>query len=451
MMIHNNKISDNLISFTSKKISGKIYPPADKSISHRSLIISSLAVGKSRIENLLESEDVMHMVQALKLLGVKIDKNKKGIWEVFGVGLDGFTEPEYLINCGNSGTLARTLIGAVTGNSIVVTFTGDKSLNERPMERVIIPLEKMGAQIVSTANNRLPLTVKGTTNLLPIKYENPISSAQVKTSVLLAALNVRGVTEFVEPYTSRDHTEIMLKKFGAKIRFKSSKNKKNVVFIEGGVNLKGNDIYVPSDLSSASFAIIAASIVPGSYLKLNNVCINYFRTGILDALKKMGADISITNRNKCTSEEPIADIEVKYSKLKGLDLKSYCSSRMIDEYPILSIAASVASGKTILRGLRELKVKESNRFDAIINGLRSCGVKVNYKGEDIIINGASGKIKGGTTIDSNFDHRIAMSFLVLGGVSKNPISVKGCKSILTSYPNFLCQMNSIGMDIRSND
>ena len=217
MMIHNNKISDNLISFTSKKLSGKIYPPADKSISHRSLIISSLAVGKSRIENLLESEDVMHMVQALKLLGVKIDKNKKGIWEVFGVGLDGFTEPEYLINCGNSGTLARTLIGAVTGNSIVVTFTGDKSLNERPMERVIIPLEKMGAQIVSTANNRLPLTVKGTTNLLPIKYENPISSAQVKTSVLLAALNVRGVTEFVEPYTSRDHTEIMLKNIGCNI------------------------------------------------------------------------------------------------------------------------------------------------------------------------------------------------------------------------------------------
>ena len=450
-MVKNIKTPDNLISYNSKNLKGKICPPPDKSISHRALLISSLAIGISKIQNLLESADILNTVKVLRLLGVRIEKNMDGHWIINGVGLNGYAEPKGLLDCGNSGTLARILIGAVSAHNIVASFCGDESLSKRPMDRIIIPLEKMGATFVVASGNTLPLTIKGTNDLLPIKYKSPVSSAQIKTSILLASLNVRGVTEFEEPFTSRDHTELLLKKFGANIKFNSPINEKNFISLEGGVNLKSCDIYVPADISSASFAIVAATITPGSHIKLNNVCINHFRTGILDALKRMGSNIIINKKNINNSEEELADIEVKYSKLKGIDLESTYSSRMIDEYPILSIAAATAFGKTIFRGLNELKVKESDRFKAILEGLKSCNIKVEHKENDIIIYGSAEEIKGGVKINSNYDHRIAMSFLILGGVSQKPIEVLGCKSILTSYPNFLKQMNSIGLDIKGNE
>ena len=447
-MIKKNNIKNNVISFKAKDLTGIITPPSDKSISHRALLFSSLALGKSAISNILDSEDVLNMVKALKALGVKII-NKNNVYYVIGVGLNGFSSPNKYIDCGNSGTLARILLGAIGGSKIFATFTGDTSLSSRPMDRVIKPLKKMGIYFDSI-NNKLPLIIKGSSDILPIKYISPIASAQVKTTILLAGLNARGTTEIIEPYSSRNHSENLLKYYGADIKYNTKKLGKNVISITGGVTLKSRTLTVPGDISSAAFALVAAMIIPGSSIKVLNVGINYFRSGILDALNLMGARITLENKVINNYEEPVANIIVKYSKLKGVNLDSSFSARMIDEYPILAIAAAVASGTTRLCGLAELRHKESDRFRAIINGLVSCGIKVEYKKDDIIIYG-NREVSGGVTIDCNLDHRIAMSFIVLGAVSLNPIKVKGCKSIATSYPTFITEMNEIGMDIRIND
>jgi 3-phosphoshikimate 1-carboxyvinyltransferase len=447
-MIKKNNIKNNLSSFKAKNLTGIITPPSDKSISHRALLFSSLALGKSVISNILDSEDVLNMVKALKALGVKII-NKNNVYYVTGVGLNGFSTPNKFIYCGNSGTLARILLGAIGGSKIFATFSGDTSLSSRPMDRVIKPLKKMGIYFDSI-NNKLPLIIKGSSDILPIKYISPISSAQVKTTILLAGLNARGTTEIIEPYSSRNHSENLLKYYGADIKYNTKKLGKNVIRITGGVILKSRNLTVPGDISSAAFALVAAMIIPGSSIKVLNVGINYFRSGILDALNLMGARITLENKVINNYEEPVANIIVKYSKLKGVNLDSSFSARMIDEYPILAIAAAVASGTTRLCGLAELRHKESDRFRAIINGLVSCGIKVEYKKDDIIIYG-NREVSGGVTIDCNLDHRIAMSFIVLGAVSLNPIKVIGCKSIATSYPTFITEMNEIGMDIRIND
>ena len=446
-MIKKNNIKNNVISFKAKDLTGIITPPSDKSISHRALLFSSLALGKSAISNILDSEDVLNMVKALKALGVKII-NKNNVYYVIGVGLNGFNTPNKYIDCGNSGTLARILLGAIGGSKIFATITGDTSLSRRPMDRVINPLKKMGIYFDSI-NNKLPLIIKGSDDILPIKYISPISSAQVKTTILLAGLNARGTTEIIEPYSSRNHSENLLKYYGADIKYNTKKLGKNVISITGGVTLKSRTLTVPGDISSAAFALVAAMIIPGSSIKVLNVGINYFRSGILDALNLMGARITLENKVINNYEEPVANIIVKYSKLKGVNLDSSFSARMIDEYPILAIAAAVASGTTRLCGLAELRHKESDRFRAIINGLVSCGIKVEYKKDDIIIYG-NREVSGGVTIDCNLDHRIAMSFIVLGAVSLNPIKVIGCKSIATSYPTFITEMNEIGMDIRIN-
>jgi len=447
-MIKKSIIKNNLISYKVKELSGMISPPADKSISHRALLFSALALGTSALSNLLRSEDVLNMVKALKALGVKITK-RNNIYYVVGVGLCGFHAPKKYIDCGNSGTLARILLGAIGGSEILATLVGDTSLSSRPMDRVINPLKKMGI-FFDSINNKLPLIVKGTNDILPIKYVSPISSAQVKTTILLAGLNARGTSEIIEPYSSRNHSENLLKYYGADIKFDTKRSGKNKVSITGGATLKSCNIIIPGDISSASFALIAASIIPGSYIKILNVGINYFRSGILEALGLMGANISLENKIINDYEEPLANIVVKYSKLKGINLDSSYSARMIDEYPILAIAAAVAKGKTKLSGLSELRHKESDRFMAIINGLENCGVKVESKKDDIIIYGNS-EIAGGATIDCNFDHRVAMSFIVLGALSLKPIKVIGCESISTSYPTFISEMNSIGMDIRANE
>ena len=447
-MIKKNIIKNNLSSHKARELKGIISPPPDKSISHRALLFSALAMGKSTIVNLLHSEDVLNMVKALKALGVNIIK-RSNIYYVIGVGLNGFNTPSKHIDCGNSGTLARILLGAIGGSEILATLVGDSSLSSRPMDRVINPLKKMGISFDSI-NNKLPLIVRGASDILPIKYISPISSAQVKTTILLAGLNSKGTSEIIEPYSSRNHSENLLKYYGADIKYDTKKSGKNSVLITGGVVLKSCNIIVPGDISSAAFALVAATITPGSYIKILNVGINYFRSGILEALDLMGAKISLENKITNDYQEPLADITVEYSKLKGVNISSSYSSRMIDEYPILAIAAAVASGKTKLSGLAELRHKESDRFKAIIKGLESCGIKVESDNDDIIIYG-NNKILGGTTIDCNHDHRVAMSFMILGALSLKPIKVIGCKSIATSYPTFVSDMNCLGMDIRSND
>ena len=447
-MIKKNIIKNNLSSHKDRELKGIISPPQDKSISHRALLFSALAMGKSTIVNLLHSEDVLNMVKALKALGVNIIK-RSNIYYVIGVGLNGFNTPSKHIDCGNSGTLARILLGAIGGSEIIATLVGDSSLSSRPMDRVINPLKKMGISFNST-NNKLPLIVRGASDILPIKYISPISSAQVKTTILLAGLNSKGTSEIIEPYSSRNHSENLLKYYGADIKYDTKKSGKNSVLITGGAVLKSCNIIVPGDISSAAFALVAATITPGSNIKILNVGINYFRSGILEALDLMGAKIILENKITNDYQEPLADIIVEYSKLKGVNISSSYSARMIDEYPILAIAAAVASGKTKLRGLAELRHKESDRFKAIINGLESCGIKVESENDDIIIYG-NNKILGGTTIDCNHDHRVAMSFMILGALSLKPIKVIGCKSIATSYPTFVSDMNCLGMDIRSND
>ena len=348
-MIKKNIIKNNLVSHGSRSLKGIITPPGDKSISHRALLFSSLALGKSQISNLLHSEDVLNMVKALKLLGIKITKINN-IFYVIGSGLTGFNIPNKHIDCGNSGTLARILIGAIGGSEIFVTLTGDESLRTRPMNRIIKPLKKMGINFHSS-NGLLPLIVYGTNEILPIKYNSPISSAQVKTSILLAGLNAQGTSEIIEPYTSRDHSENLLKYFGANIKYNSKTSGKNKVMITGGNTLKSCSIEIPGDISSAAFIIIAAIIIPGSDIIVKNVGVNYFRKGVLEALEKMGAKISIENKFTNNFNEPVADISAKYSKIKGITLDSTYSSRLIDEYPILAIAAAVASGKSVFKGL----------------------------------------------------------------------------------------------------
>ena len=446
-MIKKNIIKNNLVSHGSRSLKGIITPPGDKSISHRALLFSSLALGKSEISNLLHSEDVLNMVKALKLLGIKITKINN-VFYVIGSGLTGFNIPNKHIDCGNSGTLARILIGAIGGSEIFVTLTGDKSLRTRPMNRVIKPLEKMGINFHSS-NGLLPLIVYGTNEILPIKYNSPISSAQVKTSILLAGLYAQGTSEIIEPYTSRDHSENLLKYFGANIKYNSKTSGKNKVLITGGNTLKSCSIEIPGDISSAAFIIVAAIIIPGSDIIVKNVGINYFRKGVIEALEKMGAKISIENKFTNNFNEPVADISAKYSKIKGITLDSTYSSRLIDEYPILAIAAAVASGKSVFKGLSELRHKESDRFNGIIDGLKASGIKAEAKNDDIIIYGNLSRIKGGITINCQYDHRIAMSFLVLGAVAENPIKVIGCNSISTSYPNFISELNSMGTKIRN--
>jgi 3-phosphoshikimate 1-carboxyvinyltransferase len=445
-MIKTKNIKNKLISYQTSDLNGIVIPPSDKSISHRALLFSSLAIGKSKISNLLNSEDVLNMVKALKALGIKIT-HKNNIYYVIGAGLTGFKTPNKHIDCGNSGTLARILLGALGGSEIFVTITGDDSLITRPMNRVIKPLKKMGINF-NSSNGMLPLIINGTSEVLPIKYNSPISSAQVKTAILLAGLNGNGTSEIIEPHSSRDHSENLLKYFGADIKYNSKTKGKNKVSLKGGRNLKSCNISIPGDISSAAFNIVAATIIPGSDVKVKNVGINYFRKGLLEALRMMGANIKLENKITNEYNEPIADISVKYSKLKSIHLDSSYSARMIDEYPILSIAAAVAKGKSLFKGLSELRHKESDRFRGIIDGLIASGIKVEEDNDDIIIYGNPSQVIGGVTINCNYDHRIAMSFLILGAVAKKPIKVVGCNSIATSYPNFISEVNSIGMNIK---
>ena len=430
----------HIISKKSFRLAGYAKVPGDKSISHRALIISSMCIGQSKIKGLLESEDVFATMNALKTLGVKIEKSN-GYWFVNGVGIFGFKEPTEYLDLGNSGTGARLMLGAIMGSSILANLKGDKSLSKRPMDRILSPLKMMGAKIISSNNEKLPITIKGPKEVFPINYSSKISSAQIKSSILLSGLAASGRTIFKEPNESRNHTEKMLSSLGANIQSKTLEDGSYKVELGGNPILRGGNINVPCDPSSAAFLVVAAVICPESKIELKNIMINKGRNGLFETLKEMGAKINIFNKKNNGGEET-ASIIAEYSQLKGITVPSKRVPSMIDEYPILSIAASCAEGKTVMDGISELRVKESDRIKIISNGLIKAGVKTIEKAESLTIYGS--KVVGGCSIDSELDHRIAMSFLILGLISKEPIKVLRPSTIETSFPNFYKIMIELG-------
>ncbi|MEM7679812.1 MAG: 3-phosphoshikimate 1-carboxyvinyltransferase [Pseudomonadota bacterium] len=427
------------------KISGSITIPGDKSISHRSLMLGALALGETTITGLLEGEDVLHTADAMRAMGAKIDKDGD-IWSVYGVGLGGLHQPGTPLEMGNSGTSTRLLMGLVGGHHISATFQGDASLTKRPMNRVIKPLETMGATFEASEGGRLPLTVNGVQDVLAIEYELPVASAQVKSAVLLAGLNARGTTSVIENKPTRDHTENMLRGFGVEIKTEDLGEGRSKISVTGQQELKACNINVPGDPSSAAFPVVAAAITAGSELEIKNVGIGPTRNGIYIILKDMGANITLHNE-RLESGEPVADILVKGSNLKGIDVPTARVPSMIDEFPVLAMAASCADGTTTMTGLEELRVKESDRLLMVAEGLKACGVELEMGEDSLTIHGTGKPPKGGATIATALDHRIAMSFLVLGTISDEPITVDDATPIQTSFPNFVKLMNSLGAKI----
>ena len=434
-----------LRSDPSTTIKGRMRIPGDKSISHRALIIGAIAVGETRIKGLLEAEDVLATAEALRTLGATI-RLEDETWTVTGVGTGGFADPERVIDCGNSGTLARLLLGPLSVHANSAHVTGDSSLCSRPMNRVLVPLRKMGAVFHSSQGDRLPLLVQGARFPIPIEYEVPVPSAQVKSSILLAALNTPGKTTVIEQKETRDHTENLLQAFGARIETSPSGPRGKAISVEGYAELVATDVEVPGDPSSAAFPGLAALIVPGSEIVVENVGLNPLRTGFIETLKEMGADLEMARQHTVTGE-PVADIAFRHGQLRATDIPPERAPSMIDEYPAIAVAAAFAKGRTRMRGLGELRVKESDRFAAIVTGLTTCGVHVEAEGDDILIDGCDGPPPGGGTIRSGLDHRIAMSFLVLGTGSREAVQIDDGSAIGTSFPEFVGMMNKLGGNI----
>jgi 3-phosphoshikimate 1-carboxyvinyltransferase len=436
---------NSIISHKSSNLSGEMIVPGDKSISHRSLIIGSAVTGKIIVNNLLESEDVLATANALRKMGVSINKLSNNKWEVFGSGIGSLSGINNILDMGNSGTGARLLMGLVAGSDVEATFIGDQSLSKRPMKRIISPLIETGATIENFNNDTLPIKIKGSKITLPIEYESTVASAQVKSSILLAGLSSIGTTSIIEPSLSRDHTERMLKYFGAKIETIKLKNSKWKIILEGIPSLKPLDINVPSDPSSASFPIVSALITPNSKVKVMNVCVNELRTGLFKTLIEMGAKIKFMNSREMNGEL-IADIVAETSKLNGITIPKSRAASMIDEYPILAIAAVKAEGDTIMEGVEELRYKETDRIKSICEGLKKVGVQTIDTHNSMIVKGIGpqGQINQNVEINSNLDHRIAMSFLCLGLISEKPIKVDNTDTIKSSFPFFLDKMKKIG-------
>jgi len=424
---------------------GRVRVPGDKSISHRALILGGLAVGETTISGLLEGEDVLHTAEALRALGVKIERGNDGIWRIHGVGVGGFASPAGPLDFGNSGTGVRLMLGAVAGCPIRATFDGDASLRKRPMRRILDPLEKMRARVVEQAEGgRLPLTLQGARDPIPITYESPVPSAQLKSAVLLAGLAAPGETTVIEAEATRDHTERMLKHFGAKVVSKPHGEHGRRLTLTGQPELEPASVVVPADPSSAAFPMVAALIVQGSDVTLEAVMTNPLRTGLFTTLKEMGANIEYLNRRD--EGEEIADLHVTTSQLKGVDVPPERAPSMIDEYIVLGVAAAFAEGTTRMRGLKELRVKESDRLEATADMLRVNGVSVEIEGDDLIVHG-KGSVAGGGEVKTHMDHRIAMSALVMGLASEQPIGVDDSAFIATSFPGFVELMRSLGADL----
>ena len=416
--------------------------PGDKSISHRALILGGLAVGETRVTGLLEGEDVLRTAAAMRAFGAEVVRHAPGEWSVHGVGVGGLMEPEGVIDCGNSGTGARLLMGAMATCPIAATFAGDASLNARPMGRVTEPLALFGARAFGREGGRLPMTVIGARDPVPVRYATPVASAQVKSAVLLAGLAAPGETVVVEARPTRDHTERMLAAFGAEIRVEGAPEGCAVTLI-GQPELTPVAVAVPRDPSSAAFAVCAALIVPGSDVLVPGVSLNPTRAGLYDTLREMGTDLAFENPRE-EGGEPVADLRARHGgALRGVEVPPQRAPSMIDEYPVLCAVAALADGPTVMRGVEELRVKESDRIDAMARGLEACGVRVEETRDTLTVHGA-GAVPGGARVATRLDHRIAMSFLVLGLAARAPVSVDDAGPIATSFPSFEGLMTGLG-------
>jgi 3-phosphoshikimate 1-carboxyvinyltransferase len=434
---------------SSGALTGKVRVPGDKSISHRALILGALAVGESRITGLLEGEDVLNTARAMQALGARVERqsaNGAVTWSVRGTGVAGFAQPDAPLDFGNSGTGCRLVMGAVAGCPIVATFDGDASLRSRPMRRVLDPLQLMGARVGDAKEGgRLPLSLQGARDPLPILYRTPVASAQIKSAVLLAGLSAPGVTTVIETEASRDHTELMLKHFGAQITSMREGSHGRRIALTGQPELHGADVVVPADPSSAAFPIVAALIVEGSDIVLTDVMTNPLRTGLFTTLREMGASIE-ESELRGDAGEPMAQFRVRASKLRGVEVPPERAPSMIDEYLVLAVAAGFAEGTTIMRGLQELRVKESDRLEATAAMMRVNGVQVEIVGDDMIVEG-KGHVPGGGLVATHMDHRIAMSALVMGLASDKPVTVDDTAFIATSFPDFIPMMRGLGAEL----
>jgi len=447
-LTHSERLADHptpLEARQSGPLTGNVRVPGDKSISHRALILGGLAVGETRVSGLLEGEDVLNTAKAMRSLGAKVERTGPFAWSVRGVGVAGFAQPPAALDFGNSGTGCRLVMGAVAGCPIRAEFDGDASLRSRPMRRVLDPLELMGARVgASQQGGRLPLTLDGARDPLPIVYRTPVASAQIKSAVLLAGLAAPGVTTVIETEASRDHTELMLKHFGAQIVSTPEGRHGRRIDLTGQPELHGAEVVVPADPSSAAFPMVAALIVEGSDIVLSDVMTNPLRTGLLQTLREMGASIE-QSELRGDAGEPMAQFRVRASKLRGVEVPPERAPSMIDEYLVLAVAASFAEGTTIMRGLHELRVKESDRLAATAAMLRVNGVKVEISDDDLIVEGR-GHVEGGGLVATHMDHRIAMSALVMGLASDRPVKVDDTAFIATSFPDFIPMMRSLGAE-----
>lgn len=427
-------------------LKGSARVPGDKSISHRALLFGALAEGRTTIRGLLEGHDVLATAEAVRALGARVARDDDGLWKVDGVGVGALLEPDRTLDFGNAGTGARLVLGMVAGHGITARFDGDASLRKRPMGRVLKPLELTGARIVESSDGRLPLTLRGAHDPIPIEYRLPVPSAQVKSAVLLAGLNSPGTTTVVEPEATRDHTERMLAHFGARLDITRDPDGARRVALAGRPRLTGQAVTVPGDPSSAAFPLVAALLVPGSSVTMENVMVNPTRAGLIETLRDMGARLEPANPRE-HGGEPVVDLVVEAGTLKGVEVPAERAPSMIDEYPILAVAAAFAEGTTVMRGLSELKVKESDRLAAVAAGLAANGVEVRVEGDDLIVTGGAGRVEGGGLVATHLDHRIAMAFLVMGLASEKPVGIDDASMIATSFPDFAALMAGLGADI----
>ncbi|SOH92643.1 3-phosphoshikimate 1-carboxyvinyltransferase [Monaibacterium marinum] len=426
-------------------LNGTASIPGDKSVSHRSLIFGAMAVGETKVSGLLEGADVLDTAKAMQALGAEVIRHGQGDWSIHGVGVGGFSEPEDVIDCGNSGTGVRLLMGTVATHGFSTTFTGDASLRSRPMGRVTDPLALFGAVAHGRSGGRLPLTLAGAATPVPVYYKVPVPSAQVKSAVLLAGLNAPGDTVVEEIEATRDHTERMLRGFGAQVETDGL-----VITLKGQPELKPQVIAVPRDPSSAAFPVCAALICEGSDVLVPGIGLNPTRAGLYTTLREMGADLTFENERE-EGGEPVADLRARFGPMKGIEVPPERAASMIDEYPILSVVAALAEGVTVMRGVKELRVKESDRIDAMARGLEACGVKVEETEDSFTVYGMGGKVPGGATVGTRLDHRIAMSFFCLGMATQNPVRIDDATVVETSFPNFLPLMEEMGASFQRHN
>ncbi len=448
-MSHASSAAFPLASAPTGALRGRLRAPGDKSISHRSLIFGLLALGETRVEGLLEGEDVLRTAEACRALGATVIRDGEGRWRLRGAGIGGLVEPSGTLDFGNAGTGSRLMMGVAGSHPITTTFDGDASLRKRPMRRILDPLELMGVTVVGQAEGgRVPLTLRGPRETIPIVYETPAASAQIKSAVLLAGLNSPGLTTVIEREATRDHTERMLRHFGADVTVEPAGEHGRRIALLGHPTLVGAPIRVPSDPSSAAFPLVAALIVPGSDIVIERVMMNPLRTGLITTLLEMGAEIERLNE-RGEGGETVADLRVRTSRLRGVEVPPERVPSMVDEYPVLAVAAAFAEGETRMRGLQELRVKESDRLAAVAAGLGAAGVANEIAGDDLVVRGEGAASRGGGTVATHLDHRIAMAFLVMGLATREPMTVDDGAMIATSFPSFVPLMRELGASIQT--